>query len=361
MSKEDKTDMYKVEKEFKKFFSYLFSKKKLKDYREKIREQMSPCPRELVYREHSTSLYYYPGERKSQGKTPLLIIPSLVNKPCIMDLLPGESFIEAMLKRGLAVYMFEWGEPTPGQKDFSLEYYLTHYIGRAVRRVLNHSGSKKVNLGGYCLGGGLALLYTALDERKEVEKLITMVTPVNFEDRGLLSWWSKKQHFNVDKIVDSLGNIPGDFFAMSFPWLVPTAQLKKMRILYENHENPEALKSFMAIDIWLSENIGFPGEVYREIIKKGFQENTLIKNKAWVMQNRVAALKNIDIPVLNLCASYDHVSPVESCNILSELLSNAACESRTYPVGHLGIALGHGAPDGSLQIWDEISSWVVGK
>src|SRR5690606_27807221 len=121
---------------------------------------------------------------------PLLIIPSLVNKPCIMDLMKGDSFIEAMLLGGSAVYMLEWGgEPTPAQSRYNLHFYLSQYIKRAVRRTKMHSGAKAVNLAGYCLGGALSVLYTALAKSQDINSLITMVTPINFHDKGLLSFW----------------------------------------------------------------------------------------------------------------------------------------------------------------------------
>lgn len=350
-----------IQQEYQKIVKFMGSHDKFQDLREKARKCLNPTPRELLYREHSVSLYYYPPKEGVEAKVqrPLLVVPSLVNKPCIMDLFEGESFITGMLERGVAVYMLEWGEPTPGQKKSSLYQYLKQYLGRAVRRTRRHAGSDKVYLAGYCLGGTLSVLYSALDRGKQIAGLCTMVTPLNFHDKGLLSWWAKEEHFDVDKIVDSYGNIPADFFASSFPWLVPTASIKKAKTLMNKQEDEAFLINFLALDIWLTENIDFPGEVYREVIKKGYQKNVLTNEKSWKFEEEEARLSDINFPVLNMVAQYDHVSPADSCAVLEDLLDNANVETASYPGGHLSFALGRDVRNKHTSVyWDKIAGWL---
>ena len=168
--------------EYSKFKNFALNNNRLNEKRELVRSRMGQTSRTEIYREHSTRLFRYKRSSKATINLPMLVLPSLVNRPNIMDLLPGESFIEGMLERGFDVYMLEWGEPTPGQREFTLEYYLRKYVGRAIRRVKKASGSEGITLAGYCLGGFAALLYAALDQGKEVKNLVTMVTPVNFVD-----------------------------------------------------------------------------------------------------------------------------------------------------------------------------------
>jgi polyhydroxyalkanoate synthase len=355
---DEKFDQNAVEAEYRKFQDFVSNSQKIADLREKARSLMSPTPRELVFQEHSVSLYAYRKPDSPSCKKPLLIIPSLVNKPSIMDLLQGESFIEALIERGITVYMLEWGIPTPAQKNLGLEYYLDHYIGRAVRRCLKHADAEKLILSGYCLGGTLALLYTAMQNDPRIDRLLTMVTPVNFKDHGLLSWWAKEEHFNVDKLVDSFGNMPAEFFSSSFPWLVPTASLKKARMVYEQHKDEKFMISFSALDIWITENVPFPGQVYREIIKGAYQKNLLVEKGEWPLDHKTASLAGIKIPVFIAGAQYDHVSPVNSCLMLEKLLPNANCTTMNYPAGHLGIALGKDITNQpTTQYWDDIANW----
>lgn len=361
MSEEQKFDLSAVEGELKKAAQFIQTTPKLQTMREGVRGKLGQTPKDLLFKQHSVSVYRYRRETPATIKTPLLLVYSLVNRAYVMDLLPGESFVQAMLDRGMDVYLLDWGEPNAAQKDLSLQYYLREYLGRAVRRVRKDAGSEKVNLAGYCLGGNLALLYAAIDGGKQVKNLITMVTPANFKDAGLLSWWAEEEHFDVDKIVDSHGNVPASFFAQAFPWLVPTADLKKARAIYEFHDNEAFMTSFLALDIWGKENTDFPGEVYREIIKTGYQKNALVKTRAWPFSDGGQALMtNVSMPVLNLAAEFDHVSPSASCLELGKLTLSSDCTNKTYPTGHLGIAQGKDVMGQHTDLyWDEIRSWLV--
>jgi len=339
--------------------NFLQSLGRFQALREKARKMLSPTPRKLLYQEHSTSVYKYVSPQNLKANRPVLIVPSLINKPCLMDLLEGESFIGGLVERGFQVYMLEWGERIEGQKNITLERYLNGYLKRACRRAAMDAGTDGVHLAGYCLGGTVCTIFAGLDRGELVKSLTTMVTPLNFHDRGLLSWWAREEHFDVDKLVDTWGNIPADFFSHSFPWLVPTAQLKKMRTLKAKQEDEEFLLRFMALDIWITENIDFPGEVYREIIKNGYQKNLLAIEGRWPFEGGDSLLSEIRIPVLNMVSEFDHVSPPESCALVENLLVNAECRTRVHKTGHLGFALGKDKKNQPTGIFlDEISQWI---
>lgn len=378
-------DAEELLRELARFRSFLTTNERLRGLRDQVRNRLSPTLRDEVYREHSMVLYRYrrplaqathaAQDRKATHAarpthaaqsaarplaTPVLVVPSLVNKPWVLDMLPGESFVQAMLDRGADVFMLEWGEPTPGQRRYGLGRYLDTYLGRAVRRVLRTTGARDLTLAGYCLGGSLALLYAACDADRLVRNLVTMVAPVNFEDSGLLSWWSREEHFDADRVVDAYGNVPSSFFSSSFPWLVPTAHLAKMRQLYDRHGDEQWLESFLALDIWITENTPFPGEVYRELIRNGYQRNVLAKSGAWPLGGeRLARLADVKASVLNLAAKYDHICPAESCTVLQDLVGTRDCTTREYATSHLGIALGKDVlGNQTTEYWDDLGAWL---
>lgn len=356
---EDSASFEEVKKEYQEFYDFLNAQEGLKESREEARKVMSPSKREVLFQEHSVTVYRYTPVAETLHATPLFIVPSLVNKSSIMDLLQDQSFIEAMLKRGFLVYMIDWGEPTKAQRDCSLEYYLKHYLGRAIRRINKNASSDKLHILGYCLGGMLTTLYCALTESKGVDKMVTMVTPLNFSDGGMLSWWANKDHFEVERIVKSMGNIPSDFFSASFPWLVPTSKIKQTKLLMKKHTDKKFLESFYALDIWATENVGFPGKVYQDVIKFGYQENQLVEDKSWPFESEKLSLDRVKIDVLNMCASFDHISPVGSCEVMEKLLDNANVETQTYGTGHLGFATGKDARGVSTpEYWDKIESFL---
>lgn len=351
-------DVEAITQEYARLNTFLTRQPALAEIRERARAATQPTPRDLLYTEHSVAVYRYRRDTPATHAAPMLVVPSLVNKPSIMDLIEGESYVAAMLARGFEVYILEWGEPNPGQRDFPLERYVMGYLGRAIRRVTRDSGAEKVLLAGYCLGGTFCLLHALRDRGKRVAGLVSMVGPVGFHDAGMLSWWAKRDHFDVGKVVDSFGNVPAEFFSASFPWLVPTASLKKARTVYEKQDDEEFLLSFMALDIWITENVPFPGRAYRELITHGYQENCLVEHGTWPFEGGDVHVADLDVPVLNMAARYDHVAPGSSCLCLDELVEGDIT-SAERPTGHLGFALGKdigGKP--TPEYWDQIDAWA---
>ena len=50
---------------------------------------------------------------------PVLIVMATTNRGYILDLVPGQSFIEFLLKRGYDVYMLDWTAPKPEEKSLA--------------------------------------------------------------------------------------------------------------------------------------------------------------------------------------------------------------------------------------------------
>lgn len=347
-----------LKKEAQYFLEYVNFLKNFQKIKEDALKKTAPTPRKILYKEHSVTIYKYEYPEDKPVKETLFLLPSLVNEPFVMDMLEDESFVRGMIDRGIQVYMLEWGQPTPGQKFYNLEYYITTYLERAVNRIAKDANKKKIVLGGYCLGGTLALLYAALSKCKKIKRIVTMVTPVNFKDRGMLSWWASRQNFNVDKLVDAFGNVPAEFFSKVFPWLVPLYRLKRYKIMYSFFKNQEFMKRFIPVDSWSRQNTPFPAEVYRDMIKNLYHENTFVNKGYWQIGEQRADLKEINVPILNAAAQFDHVCPVESCTMLENLV-NTKCTNKVYPVMHLGIALGKEYTGiKNPKFWDEIAEFI---
>ncbi len=66
---------------------------------------------------------------------PLVLVFALMNRPYVLDLRPGHSFVEFMLKRGYDVYLLDWGVPGPEDKNMKLDDYILEYIPRAIQKV----------------------------------------------------------------------------------------------------------------------------------------------------------------------------------------------------------------------------------
>ncbi len=295
--------------------------------------RLNPTPREVIYREAAGKLYRFTPVKKKLHPVPLLIVPSLILKYYIMDLLKEHSLIESLVKQGVDVYLLDWGTPGPEYGHLTFDYYIDTFLRRAVRKVSRETGQEKINLLGQCLGGTLAAIFTSLYPDK-VNRLVTLTTPVDFRDAGVLALWTNPETFDVDKVVDSFGDlVPAEFIHSCFQFLDLKATVERYKKLYNNVLDEYFLHYYQAMDTWVNDKIPFPGEVFRKFIKGLYQENQLAKGK-FPINGRLANLANITCPVQNIIARHDHVFPPKAAEAIDHLVGGPV-ESHTIDAGHV--------------------------
>src|SRR5437764_8664006 len=84
-----------------------------------------------------------PGERgRGEGapeerrhRPPLLLVFAIMNRPHVLDLRPGHSFVEYMLRRGYDLYLLDWGAPGPEDRHLTFDDSTLEYLPRVVRKV----------------------------------------------------------------------------------------------------------------------------------------------------------------------------------------------------------------------------------
>ncbi|MEQ8171804.1 MAG: alpha/beta fold hydrolase [Candidatus Eremiobacterota bacterium] len=306
---------------------------KREDMDKRIKElNLAATPKETVYEESSLKLYRYTPVKEQLHDTPLLIIPSLILRYYIMDLIKSHSLIENLVGNGIDTYLLDWGIPGDEHGHLTFDYYIDTFMRRAVRKVSRLTGKKKINMLGQCLGGTLACVYTSLYE-EQINKLVCLTTPVDFQDAGILALWTRKEHMNIDKVVDSFGStIPADFIHSCFQFLDVKATVERYKKLYNNVLDDNFLFYYKALDQWINDKIPFPAQVFRKFIGELYQENLLSKGD-FKINGKAAELKNITCPVLNIVAEFDHVFPEKSAKAINSLVGG--------PVDYHVISAGH--------------------
>jgi polyhydroxyalkanoate synthase len=283
------------------------------------------------------------------------MIFALVNRPYILDLKPGRSVVEVLLKKGIDVYMIDWGVPGDEDKHLGLDHYINRYIRKAVSKVKKASGSDQVSLMGYCMGGTMSAMYTSLYP-EDVKNLILMTAGIDFKVEGTLSLWSDKPNFDVDKFVEAFGNVPPEFLQASFLMMKPIQNLvSKYVSFYENVENEQFVDNFFAMEKWLNDNIPVPGEVFREFVKYCYQDNLLVENKLRI-NGKLVDLRNIKCSVLNLIAEHDHLVPPASSIVFNDLISSGDKEAIVYPTGHIGLSV---SSKSLKELWPRVADWLI--
>lgn len=304
---------------------------------------MEPTAKTPVFRQGSWTLYRCGTDYKS-NYAPVLMVPSLINRNYIMDLLPGHSLIEQMKLAGLDVFIIDWGDPDAGMGGCGYDHYVSKWIRRAIRQIKKLTGHDKVQLAGQCLGGLMAALYASHSElKKDISSLFLLTAPIDLEESGLLAQWTSVDGFDIEKLTAPFqGLVPAKFFHASFPLLDPKKQLGKYRSLLENFDMPGFKEIWEALDIWASDNVDFAKKAFIELIREFYQENSFFKGNFKIMGEDVSS-KNIDVPVLSLVARDDHVFNERAARAIQDCKAakKGMLDYHVIPAGHVSLIAAH--------------------
>lgn len=327
--KELATTMQEFEKINEKFFKGLENMMGVEDV------VIAPTPKEEIFSQDRMTLYHYLPVKEDRLKAPLLISYALVNRQYMMDLQADRSLIQKLLDEGVEVYMIDWGYARPMDRFITMEDYIDGYINDCVDIVGKRHDLDRINLMGVCQGGTFSAIYASLHPEK-VKNLVTMVAPFDFDtDDGLLNIWAKSM--DPDKMVDALGNIPGDFMNLGFLMLKPFQLiLDKYVGFMENMDKKPVVENFLRMEKWIFDSPDQVGEAFRKFIKDLYQENRLVKGE-FELGGRKVDLKNIDMPVLNIYAEQDHLVPPACSMPLMDHISSKDKHLLSFPVGHIGM------------------------
>jgi polyhydroxyalkanoate synthase len=320
-------------------------------------EPVGQTPKDVVWSRGTTRLYRYRATTPTRHPVPLLMVHSLVSKPYILDLIPGNSFVEYLVGQGFDTYLIDWGTPRPEDHVLRLEDYVLEQLPAAIEVVLERSGATEFSLFGYCMGGLLALLYAATHPNAPLRNLVTLATPVDFSNMGLQSFWSQEPYMNVDRLVDTYGNIPAAMIKESFRLLRPASEYSPVRFisLWQNVLDDRFVQQYRAFDRWTNEHIPFPGECFRQTTKALARENRLAKG-TMELGGREATLSNITCSFLAVAAESDHIVPLAATNVQPDLVSSADKELVVMPGGHVGLAAGRKAV---RTLWPKVAGWLA--
>jgi polyhydroxyalkanoate synthase subunit PhaC len=302
---------------------------------EPLETEIAVTPYDIVYEEDRVKLKHYKPTDDTQLKRPLLVVYALINRETMLDLQPGRSVVQNFLKEGIDVYMIDWGYPARKDRYLTIDDHVNGYMDNIVNFILDKHRLDKIHLMGICMGGTFCVIYSALHPEK-IKNLVTTVTPTNFDtDQGLLHIWMKDM--DVDRIVDTYGNIPGDIMNMGFLLLNPARlMIDKYVGFIENMANKQFVENFVRMEKWIFDSPDVPGETFRQFIRDCYQKNLLIQSKMEVGGKRVD-LKKITMPLLNFYGKYDHLVPPEACELLTGKVGSKDTEDICLDTGHIGI------------------------
>ena len=321
-----------------------------------VDKETGHLPYEVVSSRGCMQVLYFAPRGEVRHKTPVVFAYSLINRWYILDFMPGRSLIEHLTGAGHPCYVIDWGVPGVAERHKTWADYAVRLVDHAMRTACEREGVEQAHLYGYCMGGTLALCYAALRPAR-VKSFVAMATPVDFHDEGLLSLWTRPENFDADKLVEAYGNVPTWLMESGFRFLNPVANQSKWRSLWENRDAPGFAETWRRMEKWSSDNVPFPGEVYRQYIRDCYQTNRFLRGEMIADGERVDHGAYTG-PMLLVLASKDHIVPRTSALALCDVTGSDDVTVLEFPAGHIGLST---SSKGPRQYWPQIADWLAAK
>jgi polyhydroxyalkanoate synthase len=300
-------------------------------------------PTTVVYRENKLKLLrVVDAAGKPRHGLPVLFIPAPVSRYFVIDLLPGRSFAGHVANAGFDVYIADFGEPTREDRFADLTYYVDGLVRRCVRTICAITDEREINLIGYCLGGTLALLYSALYP-ETVRRLVLLTTTVDGDVEGGIPWVAHRMGL-AGEDYDNPRLVPAAEVKSWFEMLAPGSNSLVGRVsdLWDRlGDSPERLREVRTMASWVDDVVPAPGRLLAELYRKlGPGANGLL-NRSATVGDRAVDLDRVTMPVLSVSAEKDTIAPPAGVDAVRRIVPHA--EIVRLPGGHVGIVAGRAA------------------
>ncbi len=223
----------------------------LKRYQQAPRHQESE-PRQVVA-EHGRARLL---TRERYGKAeksgaPIVIVPSLINPPDVLDLTPRRSLLRYLLREGHDAYLLDWGEPDAGDRGVGSRRPHRGAAPPDIGAFLPSAGADR-----YCLGGTLAIGAAArlAANGTPARALATIAAPWDFAQ------YDAAFRAQIDTVwtqsrpsCEALGLVPMEVLQAGFWSLDPARTIGKYADFLELDEDSLAYRGFITLEDWANE------------------------------------------------------------------------------------------------------------
>ena len=255
---------------------------------------------------------------------PVVLIPSLINPPNILDLDDDASLALTLANSGRHILLLDWG-PAADRAELSIG----EHVEQLLVPLLGTLGEQAA-LVGYCLGGTMAI---AAANRAKVERVVTLAAPWHFaaypdsSRAALVDLWN-----GVHAAADNLGRLPMEVLQAAFWALDPERTVAKFAHFAKLDPNSVEARRFVVLEDWANEGEPLPLPAARELIEDLFGAD-LPGSGRWMVGGR-AMSDALDVPALHFTAADDRIAPAATV---------PAGPIQAVPSGHVGMIVGRKA------------------
>src|SRR5262245_38455000 len=310
--------------------------------------ERAPSPSRELWREGTTRLLdFAPG---STG-LPLLVVPSLINRGYILDLLPERSFLAFLAGAGFRPVLVDWDAPGAEERRFGLAESVLGRLARALDALARATGRAPA-LVGYCMGGLLALPL-ALARPRDVAGIALLATPWDFHaERAESARAAASMLAPWRAVLGPDGELPTDALQAMFSALDPFLVVRKFRAFAAVDPASPKAREFVALEDWLNDGVPLAGPVAAECLAGWYGENRPGRGE-WTLDGVTVAPRALAVPALAVIPEQDRIVPPASAAALARALPRA--DTLNPALGHIGMMASGRAP---RALWPAVAAWL---
>jgi polyhydroxyalkanoate synthase len=123
--------------------------------------------------------------------------------------------------------------------------------------------------------------------------------------------------------------------------------------LYDNLDDEDFVENFARMEKWIGDGIDVAGRAYVEFLEDIYQENKLYENEL-ELGGRKVDLDELEMPILQIVAEYDHLIPPEASKPFNEVVPSDDATIMEFPTGHIGMSVSSRT---HAELWPEVCDW----
>ncbi len=268
---------------------------------------------------------------------PIVVIPSLINPPFVLDLSPDTSLLRWLAAKGNRVMLVDWGDPTASDRAEDVTAHIEHRLLPMLRTL-----DAAPILVGYCLGGTIALATAAAIEAAGVALI---ATPWHFAGFGasarddIAALWR-----DARPACELLGVVPMEVLQAGFWRLDPARTIAKFETLAGADD--AALAGFVALEDWANAGAPLTLAAGRQMFERFFEQDDPGAGR-WSIEGRVVDPAALRCPIVDFVSTRDRIVPAAS--------SVGIRDRREVAAGHVGMIVGSRARD---LLWHPLADWL---
>ncbi len=282
----------------------------VEDYR--VGRALAITPGKVIYRNSLIELIRYTPSTTLVHPEPVLLISAWIMKYYVLDLTPGQSLVEYLVRYGHTVYCISWKNPGSEESQFGMEDYLQLGIFDAGRVIQDCHPGVKIHAAGYCLGGTLLSIANAVSGREPEHPFASMTlftAQTDFSEPGELALFIDESEVTLleaqmlEKGVMTAGQMSGAFQILRSSDLIWSRMVREYLMGERRPVTP--------LIAWNADATRMPAKMHSQYLRRLFLNDDLSEGR-FMAFGRVISLADMTTPIFCVATEKDHVAPWRS-------------------------------------------------